>query len=291
MQTQEAKAIDFGIPFIKMHGLGNDFVVVDYRHLPEEHNPELEIELTRKICDRHYGVGADGLIIIAPVIDSENALFSWRYYNADGSIAEMCGNGIRCAAKYIYENGLSQEDAAFNIETLAGDIGLELLEDENVKVNMGPPQEIAEQKSLQVEELKFDYDFVSMGNPHAISFFNDLDRDQLDEISHNGPEIEVHSDFPNKTNVEFARLINPNHIDLIVWERGCGFTQACGTGACATAVAAIKRGLAKQDEDITVTLPGGDLIIKWDSVTNDIFMTGPAIMTFSGTYNYSVKRI
>ena len=276
---------DYGIPFEKMHGLGNDFVLVDSRHLPENYTQEHEIELTKEVCNRNLGIGADGLIIIAPVKDSEHAILSWRYYNSDGSIGEMCGNGIRCAAKFIYEHGLSAEEAEFKIETLAGDIGVNLLEDEMVKVNMGPPREIKEKESLEVDGFKFDYDYVSMGNPHAIAFF-----DEIKETSKHGPAIEVHKNFPNKTNVEFAKLHKPEHIELIVWERGCGFTQACGTGACATVVSAIKRELCQKDTDIKVSLPGGDLIIRWDSITDDIFMSGKAEHSFSGTYNHKVRR-
>ncbi len=268
------------MPFEKIHGLGNDFVLVNASHLPENSNQEYEIALTKSICDRHRGIGADGLIIIDQAKDSEEAIRSWRYYNADGSIAEMCGNGIRCAAKYIYEHGLSGEETKFKIETLAGDIGIEMLANEMVRVDMGAPRSIQEKLSLEVNGLKFDYDFVSMGNPHAVSFFTDIEA-----VKHHGPAIEVHKNFPKKTNVEFAQIINPTQIKLIVWERGCGFTQACGTGACATAVAAILRGHASKDSDIAIELPGGTLIIRWDSVTDTIYMTGPAQISFIGYYN------
>lgn len=268
------------MPFEKMHGLGNDFVMINNMHLPEDSNQAYEQELCKRICNRNTGIGADGIIIIDTVKESAEALRSWRYYNSDGSIAEMCGNGIRCAAKYIYEHGLSGEQTQFKIETLAGDIGIEMLDEEMVKVDMGAAKEIKRDLSLEVEGLKFDYEFVSMGNPHAIAFFDDIQA-----VKNHGPAIEVHSDFPNKTNVEFAKLKSETEIDLIVWERGCGFTEACGTGACATAVAAIERGLCKKDTDIKVNLPGGTLIIKWDSVTNSIFMTGKAEMTFIGYYN------
>lgn len=291
MSQATKPATEFLIPFDKMHGLGNDFVIVDYRHLPEEHNEEAEKALTKAICDRNYGVGADGLIIIAPVLDSEEAIFSWRYYNSDGSIGEMCGNGIRCAAKYLYERGLSGEDSDFKIETLSGDIGLSMLDDHQVKVNMGPPRDIAENKSLETDKgFKFDYSYVSMGNPHAIAFFDGIDSEELGRLSCNGVDIEVHPDFPNRTNVEFARFARDNYIDLIVWERGCGFTRACGTGACATVVAAVKQGLCKADTDVIVKLPGGELIIRWDSVTDDLFMTGPATLVFSGNYIHEVTR-
>lgn len=271
------------LPFEKMHGLGNDFVVVNVSHLPENANDIYEKDLATKICDRNRGVGADGLIIIDQVKESDEAVRSWRFYNSDGSIAEMCGNGIRCAAKYIYEHGLSGEDSIFKIETLAGDIGIELLEDEMVKVNMGAPREIMANQELTLTEtnFKFPYTSVSMGNPHAVSFW---DKD-LGSVKNYGTQIEVHHNFPHKTNVEFARVVAPNKIELIVWERSCGFTQACGTGACATAVSAIIKGLAEKDQNIEVVLPGGSLIIRWDSITDEIFMTGKAEMVFVGYYN------
>lgn len=286
-EEQFKSGTSYLLPFEKMHGLGNDFVIVNVSHLQEADanlSQEYEVNLTRRICDRNFGIGADGLIIIDSPKNSSEAVRSWRYYNSDGSIAEMCGNGIRCAAKYIYEHGLSSEETKFKIETLASDMEVELLDDEQVKVNMGPPREIAVGRNLTTAKgFNFNYDFVSMGNPHAIEFYK-LDDQQLSQISLNGPEIEIHSEFPRKTNVEFAR-IDQDGIKLIVWERGCGFTKACGTGACATAVAAIGRGYYQKDEDIKVKLPGGDLLIRWDSVTGDIYMTGKAILSFIGYYN------
>lgn len=309
------------MPFEKIHGLGNDFVVVNASHLPENSNEEYEIKLTKSICDRHRGIGADGLIIIDQPKASEHAIRSWRYYNSDGSIAEMCGNGVRCAAKYIYEHGLSSEETNFKIETLAGDIGIEILADEMVRVDMGAPRSIEKNLSLDLNiqgisfekahmqglrsdenrsllninedsrsernaadeplRMRFDYDFISMGNPHAVSFLADIEA-----VKHHGPAIEVHSNFPKKTNVEFAQLISSTHIKLIVWERGCGFTQACGTGACATAIAAVLRGHAAKDSNISIDLPGGTLIIRWDSVTDTIYMTGPAEISFIGYYHH-----
>ena len=268
------------MPFEKMHGLGNDFVVINNMHLPEDSNQAYEQELCKKICNRNKGIGADGIIIIDQVKNSTDAIRSWRYYNSDGSIAEMCGNGIRCAAKYIYEHGLSGEETSFKIETLAGDIGIEMQDDEMVKVDMGAPKEIKNNLNLSMNNFPFSYEYVSMGNPHAIGFFDNIER-----VKHHGPAIEKHSAFPNKTNVEFAKMISETEIDLIVWERGCGFTEACGTGACATAVAAIEKGFSKKDTDIKVNLPGGTLIIRWDSITGSIFMTGKAEMTFIGYYN------
>lgn len=267
------------LPFEKYHGLGNDFVIVNASHLPEI-NYDASL-LCQQICDRHRGIGADGFIIIDSVKESSLAIRSWRFYNADGSIAEMCGNGIRCAAQYIYEHGLSNEETNFAIETLIGDIQIEILENSLVRVNMGPVKELKTNLSLKVDDFVFEYIFVSMGNPHAVAFFDDLE-----SVKHYGPKIEIHSNFPNKTNVEFAKLINSQHIELIVWERACGFTQACGTGACATAIAAIEKNLAQKDLDIKVSLPGGPLVIRYDSITDCVFMTGEAKMTFLGYYNH-----
>ena len=269
------------LPFEKMHGLGNDFVVINNLHLPEDSNEEFESKLAIKICNRHLGIGADGLIIIDNPKISQEACRSWRFYNSDGSIAEMCGNGIRCAAKYIYEHGLSYEETKFSLETLMGDIDISLEKDDMVKVNMGAPREILENQELKIGDFIYPYTFVSMGNPHAVSFWEQ----DLNSVKNHGPQIEIHPNFPKKTNVEFARITPKNQIDLIVWERGCGFTNACGTGACATAVASIKKGFNKQDEDININLPGGTLIIRWDSVTESIFMTGEAKLVFMGYYN------
>lgn len=313
------------MPFEKMHGLGNDFVIVNASHLPTDSNVDYETALTRKICDRNRGIGADGLIIIDQVKNSEHAIRSWRFYNSDGTIAEICGNGVRCAAKYIYEHGLSGEETSFKLETLAGDIGLELLADEMVRVDMGGARSIEEGLSLEVDDFKFEYDFISMGNPHAVTFVDDIEA-----VKNHGKAIEVHKNFPNKTNVAFAQIINPttslsenpqllryahpdqssltaqltqpdqnfaslefensqrgSKIKLVVWERGCGFTEACGTGACATVVSAVLRGHAQKDTDIEVELPGGTLIVRWDSVAETIFMTGAAELSFIGYYNDS----
>jgi diaminopimelate epimerase len=268
------------LPFEKMHGLGNDFVLINATHLKLSKDLVYERDLAKSICDRHRGIGADGMIIIEQVQNSTQALRSWRFYNSDGSISEACGNGIRCAAKYIYEHGLSGEETKFAIETLAGDIGVEILAGNLVKVNMGAPRSIAKNQTLNVNDFTFAYTDVSMGNPHAVGFFDDLEL-----VKNFGSQIEVHKNFPNKTNVEFAKILSSTLIDLVVWERGCGFTQACGTGACATVVAAISQGLLKQDTEITVRLPGGELVISWDSIMDTIFMTGPAEMSFIGYYN------
>lgn len=268
------------LPFEKMQGLGNDFVIVNASHLKFNKDLAYEQKLAKRICDRNRGVGADGFIIIEQPINSNKAVRSWRFYNSDGSISEACGNGIRCAAKYIYEHGLSHEETKFSIETLIGDIEVEIKADDLIKVNMGAPRSIEKNQELNVNNFKFQYTSVSMGNPHAVGFF-----ENINSVKINGSAIETHPNFPNKTNVEFAKILSNNAIELIVWERGCGFTQACGTGACATVVAAISEGLLKQDVDIQVKLPGGDLIIRWDSIVDTILMTGPAQMSFLGYYN------
>ncbi len=283
-EEKHKSSTSYLMPFEKMHGLGNDFVVVNAAHLPEQTNTVYEVELAKRICNRNRGIGADGLIIIDQSKNLGETSRSWRFYNSDGSIAEMCGNGIRCAALYIYEHGLSFDEESFSIETLVGNIGVELQADNMVRVDMGEPRSIENNLSLSVDNEIFNYDFISMGNPHAVSFYdcNDI---ELRAKSQLGSKIERHPNFPNKTNVEFARITGTNSIELIVWERGCGFTEACGTGACATAISAIEKSLMEKDQDILVHLPGGTLVIRWDSITNHVYMTGPAELVCMGYYN------
>jgi diaminopimelate epimerase len=286
-EEKYATKTTFMLPFEKMQGLGNDFVIINSSHLDYNGDEAREADLCKRICDRYIGIGADGMIVIDAPLNSAEAVKSWRFYNADGSVGEMCGNGIRCAAKYIYEHGLSSEETNFKIETLAGDIGIEMLDGDQVKVNMGAPREIKAGQSFTLSDDKtvFNYDYVSMGNPHAVNFPEVSNYDELRKSSQIGSEVEVHSKFPHKTNVEFA-LVNENkEIDLIVWERACGFTQACGTGACATVTSAILQNKFEKDEEIKVNLPGGTLKILWDSVTENLFMTGAAKMSFIGYYN------
>lgn len=276
--------------FVKMHGLGNDFVFIDhFNHQPAEGRSEGNYpELARQICHRQFGVGGDGLIVVLP---SQAADARMRIFNLDGSEPEMCGNGIRCFARYIYDKGYVRKNP-LRVETLAGILTLQLtLEGEKVtgvRVDMGEPilksglipvlaqgEPIVGAK-LEAEGQEFAYTAVSMGNPHCIIFvedYNTLDFERL------GPAIEKHPLFPRKTNVEFIRVDSRKELTMKVWERGAGPTLACGTGACASAVAAVLNG--KTERKVTVHLPGGDLLIEWGD-DNHVYMTGPAAYVFKG---------
>ena len=274
------------INFTKMQGLGNDFVVLDY----DEYKKTLKTpeELAIKLCDRHFGIGADGLIIVNP--HTKDTDIGWIFYNSDGSIAQMCGNGIRCFAKYVYDKGYVNKKE-FSVETKAGTIIPKILDDGRVRVNMSKPVLTPEKIPAKVEnnlnfELKLkDVSFVanaiSMGNPHCI-IITDGDTKQL--ALKYGAEIEVHSLFPEKTNVEFIKILSRNEINLDVWERGCAITLACGTGACASVTAAILNGLC--DNSVKVNLSGGQLLIEWagskNDIDHDIFMSGRADYSFKG---------
>ena len=291
----------FILPFEKMHGLGNDFVLVHYKYLPHSLSEE---ELAKKLCDRNFGIGADGLIIVKP--GSEGGDFAWSYINSDGSTSQMCGNGIRCFAKYVFDRGLTNK-SEFEVETLAGIIKPSVQENGEIKVNMGPPilepNEIpikipeGEAKRIidypiQAHDKEFLFTPVSMGNPHAIAFLDSEDELNDLDLERYGKAIENHPYFPEKTNVEFAfvrdSIQHSDYIDLRVWERGCGATLACGTGACATVVAAQIKNLVSPDKPITVKLPGGELLIEWNKLENAIFMTGPAKSVFIGQIELEV---
>jgi diaminopimelate epimerase len=280
------------IDFVKMHGLGNDFILIDCLNKSLGDSSFLSY-LAKKLCDRNFGIGADGLILI---LASSQADLRMRIFNFDGSEAQMCGNGIRCFAKYAYENKLISKNK-FAVETLAGIIIPELIFQDlknkkvlRIKVNMGTPKlrrrEIpmnGEDKSTVIDEtLKinpeqtFKITCVSMGNPHCITFVNDVQSISVDEI---GPKIENHPLFPEKTNVEFIQVLNKQEINFRVWERGVGETLACGTGACAALVAAVLNN--KTDRKATIHLPGGDLDIQWANDGN-IYMAGPAELVFKG---------
>lgn len=246
------------IPFIKMHGLGNDYVYIDCfppRTAQLITQTDLQ-DLARKVSDRHFGIGSDGLVLIMP---SDKADARMRIFNADGSEAEMCGNAIRCVAKYLYESHVCH-DVQMQIETLAGIRSLELHVTrgcvEQVTVNMGVP--VVQEQEWQNRQ----YLSVNMGNPHAVFFRDDI------------------PDLPKDTNVEFVQVLNARELAVRVIERGSGETLACGTGACASAVAAIRQGLTEQT--VTVHLPGGDLKIQWDTDQSPVFMTGPATEVFRG---------
>ncbi|MEE8638011.1 MAG: diaminopimelate epimerase [Candidatus Margulisiibacteriota bacterium] len=260
------------INFIKMHGLGNDFVLIDSR---KESLDKLEIKkLAVGMCDRHFGIGADGLLIVWP---SQKAHYRMQIFNPDGSEPEMCGNGIRCFAKYVYETDQLNEEV-ISVETLGGIIlpAVILGPEKNVvgvEVDMGIPKEEGE---VSLQGYKFKQ--ISMGNPHAVALVNDLAGINLYEI---GPKIENDPHFPNRTNVEFVNILNDKEIEVAVWERGAGETLACGTGASASVVAASLLG--KIGRRALVHLPGGNLDIEW-SEDKHILMRGPAQKVCEGKY-------
>lgn len=294
--------------FTKMEGLGNDYVYVNcFRE-----NVENPSELAKKISDRHFGIGSDGLILIKP---SETADFTMEMYNADGSQSEMCGNGIRCVGKYVYDYGLTDK-TSITVETLAGIKHLDFkIVDGRVNlvtVNMGEPILAPKEVPVSVDEImkncaavnefpekiieadikengmikdcpiriagkKWNITCVSMGNPHCVTFINDTDSFPLEEI---GPRFETNPIFPNRVNAEFVQIVNRKYAKMRVWERGSGETLACGTGTCASVVAAILNGLT--EDEVTVKLLGGELIIKWDRESNKVYMTGPARVVFDG---------
>lgn len=273
--------------FTKMQGLGNDYVYVNCLEEEVEHPSETAVQ----ISDRHFGVGADGLILIRP---SEQADFEMEMYNADGSRGEMCGNGIRCVAKYVYDYGLTDK-THISIETLGGIKYLDLVVEEGkvklVKVDMGSPILEAEKipikgkgerilnEEIRVDGMEYHITGVSMGNPHAVVFLEDV---KNLEIEKTGPLFEHHECFPNRVNTEFVHVLDKKHVEMRVWERGSGETLACGTGACAAAVACVLNGLT--EDEVTVKLLGGELQIRWDREKNTVYMTGPAEVVFDGVW-------
>lgn len=274
--------------FTKMQGLGNDYVYVNCLKEKIADPPEL----ARKISDRHFGVGSDGLIMINP---SDKADFEMEMYNADGSRAEMCGNGIRCVAKYVYDYGLTDK-TYISVETLAGIKYLDLTVENGkvslVKVDMGQPILEPEKipvaakgsrvvdEPLLVDGKEYRMTCVSMGNPHAVIFVDeDVKNLPLEKI---GPSFENHTCFPKRVNTEFVRVIDRHTAEMRVWERGSGETLACGTGTCAVAVACVLNGLT--EDAITVHLLGGNLYIEWDREKNTVYMTGPAEVVFDGEW-------
>lgn len=271
--------------FTKMQGLGNDYVYVNC--LKEK--VESPSEMARRVSDRHFGVGSDGLILICP---SECADFEMKMYNADGSRGEMCGNGIRCVGKYVYDYGLTDQ-TEISVETLGGIKHLSLTVEEGkvalVKVDMGSPIFVPEQIPVKVEgdhavnvPISMDGDeyrmtCVSMGNPHAVVYLDDIQNMEIEKI---GLKFEHHPCFPNRVNTEFAHVLDRETVEMRVWERGSGETLACGTGACAVAVASMVNGLT--EDCVTVQLLGGNLKIEWDREKNVVYMTGPATVVFDG---------
>ncbi|MEK7448648.1 MAG: diaminopimelate epimerase [Planctomycetota bacterium] len=264
------------LKFVKMHGTGNDFIMVScLKKIIQNHS-----QLAKRVCDRHYGIGADGLIMILP---SAQADFRMRIFNSDGSEAEMCGNGIRCVGKFVYEKGLSNK-TALSVETLAGIIPIWLTVKKGlvtqVKVNMGKPGRITNYPALagSIINKKIRAIGVSMGNPHCVVFVENV---AAYPVARSGPLIEKHRFFPRKTNVEFVQVINRGKIKQRTWERGAGETLACGTGASASVVAGVFTG--RLGRKVKVILKGGTLEIEW-AKDNCVYMTGPAVEVFSGAF-------
>jgi len=260
------------IKFTKLHGLGNDFVLVDSR---KENLKDIDLkQLAINLCDRHFGIGADGLLIVRP---SRTAHYRMQIFNPDGSEPEMCGNGIRCFAKYVYETDKLKEEV-LSVETLAGIMlpAVILGPDRSVvgvEVDMGTPKDEGE---VELQGHKFQK--ISMGNPHAVTFVEKLADIDIGKI---GPQIENDTHFPSRTNVEFVQVINDREIEILVWERGAGETLACGTGACASVVAAVMA--KKAGRRAVAHLPGGDLEIEWNE-ENHVLLRGPAKKVFEGKY-------
>lgn len=273
------------IKFTKMQGLGNDYVYIDAIN----QNIANESSLAQFISNRNFGIGSDGLILICK---SEIADFKMRMFNSDGSEAEMCGNGIRCVGKFVYDKGFTSKTEV-TIETLAGIKKLKLFVQEGkvekVRVDMGEPilepteipviskERPVKNLYIKVKEKEFTFTCVSMGNPHAITIVDDVENFDVETY---GKKVEKNELFPNKTNVEFIEIINKNCVKMRVWERGAGETLACGTGACAVVVATILNGLT--ENKVKVKLLGGDLEIEWNKDNNHIYMTGPAVTVFEG---------
>ena len=271
--------------FTKMHGLGNDYVYVNCFEEKIDNPPAV----ARFVSDRHFGIGSDGLIMINP---SKTADFEMEMYNADGSRGEMCGNGIRCVAKYVYDYGLTDK-TQISVETLGGIKYLDLTVEDGkvsqVKVDMGKPELEADMipiisereqvidEPIEVDGKEYHMTGVSMGNPHAVIYVDDVKGLDLEKI---GSKFENHERFPKRINTEFVHCIDRQTVEMRVWERGSGETLACGTGACAVAVSSILNNLT--DTRVTVKLLGGDLQIEWDREKDRVFMTGPATVVFDG---------
>ena len=274
--------------FTKMQGLGNDYVYVNCFKETIENPPEM----AKKVSNRNFGIGSDGLIMINP---SDVADFEMEMYNADGSRSEMCGNGIRCVGKYVYDYGLTEKEH-ISVETLAGIKYLDLTVEDGkvklVKVDMGSPELVPENipivadgnrvrdEPINVNGTEYRMTGVSMGNPHAVVYVEDVKGLDIETI---GPAFENHERFPNRVNTEFVKVLDRNTVEMRVWERGSGETMACGTGACAVAVACILNGFT--EDKVTVKLLGGDLQIEWDKEADKIYMTGPAEVSFDGEIN------
>jgi diaminopimelate epimerase len=277
--------------FSKYHGLGNDFILVDNRRQAE---PLLTPAQAVAWCDRHFGIGADGVIFALP--GQNGADYTMRIFNSDGSEPEMCGNGIRCMAKFLetletLDRQPPQAPHTYRIHTLAGVISPTLQPDGQVTVDMGPPHLLAQNipttlaaaddkvvsQPLTVDGVTWDVTCVSMGNPHCITFVEDVAEIPLEAL---GPKFEHHEVFPQRINTEFIQVVRPDYLKMRVWERGAGITLACGTGACASLVAGVLTGQC--DRAATIELPGGPLQIQWSANDNRVYMTGPAELVFTG---------
>lgn len=277
------------IEFSKYHGLGNDFILIDNRQQSE---PYLTPEQAGRWCDRHFGIGADGVIFVLPA--QGKADYTMRIFNSDGSEPEMCGNGIRCFAHFVAKleagDGISRPaDAVYRIQTLAGIISPKLEADGRITVDMGLPKLLAAEiptslgaadekvidRPLEVADCVWQVTCVSMGNPHCITFVEDVAAIPLETL---GPQFEHHPAFPKRINTEFIQVVRSDYLKMRVWERGAGITLACGTGACASLVAGVLNG--KCDRLATVELPGGCLEIEWSQTDQRVYMTGPATPVF-----------
>ncbi len=275
------------IKFTKYHGLGNDFILIDNR---SSHDPLITPAQAAVLCDRHFGIGADGVIFALP--GTEGCDYTMRIFNSDSSESEMCGNGIRCMAKFVADLEGKTQPFTYTIQTLAGVMKPELLADGNITVDMGLPHLLAEEipttlgdvgtkvveVPLGVAGRSWLATCVSMGNPHCVVFVDDVQSIDLRAI---GPQFENHPVFPQRTNVEFIEVVAPNYLKMRVWERGVGATLACGTGACATVVAGVLTG--KSNRACTVELPGGCLQITWSEESGHLQMIGPAQAVFTGS--------
>ncbi|MEG3900594.1 diaminopimelate epimerase [Microcoleus sp. B4-C5] len=278
------------IEFAKYHGLGNDFILIDNRHSSE---PVIAPEQAVDLCDRHFGIGADGVIFALP--GQNDTDYTMRIFNSDGSEPEMCGNGIRCLAKFIADLDGSEAKTQYRIHTLAGVISPELRSDGQVKVDMGVPRLLAAEipttlaaadakvidVPIEVADKSWSVTCVSMGNPHCITFVEDVAAVALETV---GPQFEHNKAFPQRTNTEFIQVVRSDYVKMRVWERGAGVTLACGTGACAAVVAGVLVG--KCDRATAVELPGGVLEIEWAEVSGRIYMTGPAQRVFTGCISH-----
>lgn len=276
--------------FTKMQGCGNDYVYVN--GFVEKIDTEAKPDIVRRLSDRHFGIGGDGVIFINP---SEIADFEMEMFNADGSRSQMCGNGIRCVAKYVYDYGLTDK-TSLTIESFGAikyiDLTVENGKVSLVKVNMGAPilaakdvpvlseNEQVIDEEIEVEGKTYRMTCVSMGNPHAIVYMDDVKNLDIDKV---GPYFENHKRFPERVNTEFVKVIDRNTVEMRVWERGTGETLACGTGCCAIAVSCILNGLT--EDKVTVKVLGGELLCEWDREANLVYMTGPAVTVFDGEIN------